>query len=156
MALYTHRQEIDFLAHLSDAALTGELRRLEDAHLLETVPERLRATVIKAGHHGSNTSTSAAFLAAVRPKVVVISSGVRAYNGEFLPTEQTLKRLCCLSPRPSIYRTDYEDREEGRTTKTDQDADHVVIRTNGKQLRVTQYSSGVEVGEWACDMECDE
>ena len=37
----------------------------------------MRADLLKVGHHGSRTSTSPEFLAAVHPSMAAISSGVR-------------------------------------------------------------------------------
>lgn len=37
--------------------------------------ENIKATVLKAGHHGSNTSSSQAFLQAVQPEVTILSYG---------------------------------------------------------------------------------
>jgi competence protein ComEC len=50
----------------------------------------LRSTVLKLGHHGSRTSTTAAFLAAVAPRVAVVSS---ALGDAKHPHRETLDRL---------------------------------------------------------------
>jgi competence protein ComEC len=47
-------------------------------------------TVLKVAHHGSEYSTSSAFLAAVRPRVAVISVGPNDYGH---PTPEALERL---------------------------------------------------------------
>ncbi|KYG90714.1 competence protein [[Bacillus] sp. KCTC 13219] len=41
----------------------------------QLVKENIKATVLKAGHHGSNTSSSLEFMQAVRPEAVVLSYG---------------------------------------------------------------------------------
>jgi competence protein ComEC len=61
----------------------------------------LKADVLKVGHHGSNSSTSAAFLKAVSPKYAVISVGKNSYGH---PTKQVLDRL--KSSKATTYRTD--------------------------------------------------
>lgn len=62
----------------------------------------LSADVLKAGHHGSHTSTSLAFLEAVNPKYAVISCETGNSYGH--PSRQTLERL--WERGISIYRTD--------------------------------------------------
>ncbi|MEC1180831.1 MBL fold metallo-hydrolase [Metasolibacillus meyeri] len=52
--------------------LTGDAGVSIEKQLLQ---ENIQATVLKAGHHGSNTSSSLAFMQAVRPKAVVLSYG---------------------------------------------------------------------------------
>jgi competence protein ComEC len=50
-----------------------------------------RTTVLKAGHHGANTSTSSAFLRALQPEVAVVSAGRENAFGHPSPT--TVARL---------------------------------------------------------------
>ena len=54
--------------------LTGDAEFAEEKWLLSKGESTLRATVLKVGHHGSRTSTSADFLAAVAPRLAVISN----------------------------------------------------------------------------------
>jgi competence protein ComEC len=51
----------------------------------------MRATVLKVAHHGSNTSTTAAFLDAVAPSIAVISSGDGNPHGH--PAPEVIERL---------------------------------------------------------------
>ncbi len=62
----------------------------------------LDSDVLKVGHHGSSTSSSAAFLAAVTPKDAVISVGAGNTYGH--PTQETLDRLAAVGA--TVYRTD--------------------------------------------------
>lgn len=56
--------------------LTGDAEAPEESWLLEHVaPQWLRADVLKVGHHGSRTSSSAPFLEAVQPRVALVSVG---------------------------------------------------------------------------------
>ena len=54
--------------------LTGDAEAGEEAWLIASGAD-LAADVLKVAHHGSPTSTTAAFLAAVRPRVALISVG---------------------------------------------------------------------------------
>lgn len=65
----------------------------------------LRSDVLKCGHHGSSTSTSAAFLQAVQPTYAVISCGVGNDYGH--PHRETLDKLNDAGVQ--IYRTDEQD-----------------------------------------------
>ena len=62
----------------------------------------LHADVLKLGHHGSMTSSSQAFLDAVRPTYAIISVGAGNKYGH--PSEETLLRLTHLYA--SVFRTD--------------------------------------------------
>lgn len=62
----------------------------------------LKADVLKVGHHGSDTSTSAEFLKAVAPKYAVISVG--ADNSYGHPKKSILDRLA--KAKATTYRTD--------------------------------------------------
>jgi beta-lactamase superfamily II metal-dependent hydrolase len=101
-------------------------------------PAELRATVLKAGHHGSETGSTLPFLRAVQPKVVVVMTGRRSFNGRFLPDEDVIERYEELDPDVLILRTDDKDEDEGHTTKDDQDGDDIYMRTDGRTLRVYQ------------------
>jgi len=56
--------------------LTGDSTiKTENFVIAGNKAEDLRSTIIKVGHHGSRTSTSAAFLDVVQPLYAVISAG---------------------------------------------------------------------------------
>lgn len=71
--------------------LTGDAEDDQEAHLVETYGDRLDATVLKAGHHGSKTSTGGALLDAVGPRAVVVSSADDSRYGH--PHQEVLDRL---------------------------------------------------------------
>ena len=60
--------------------------------------------VLKVGHHGSSTSTSAAFLKAASPTYAVISCGKDNSYGH--PHAETLKALQASEGLEKIFRTD--------------------------------------------------
>lgn len=71
--------------------------------MLEKLPAAcFKATVLKLGHHGSSTSTSAAFFAAVAPEAVAIELG--AGNDYGHPHREILKLLKGWGG--PVYRTD--------------------------------------------------
>jgi len=70
--------------------LPGDLEREGERILLEDGAP-LGATVLKAGHHGSQTSSSEAFLDAVQPRYVVYAVGARNRFG--LPHRDVLRRF---------------------------------------------------------------
>ena len=72
--------------------LTGDADiAAEERILAACAPDGLRCNLLKLGHHGSRTSTSPAFLAAVRPEYAVISCGKANAFGH--PHSETLLRL---------------------------------------------------------------
>lgn len=83
---------------------TGDAPVAEEYELLGRWPvDSLRATLLKAGHHGSRTSSSPAWLAAVRAKAIVVSVGERNRYGH--PHPAALERLRAAGP-DTIWRTD--------------------------------------------------
>ena len=73
------------------ALLTGDMQKTNEARLVLKNATALDAEVLKAGHHGSRTSSSLPFLKAVTPKVVIISLG--AGNNYGHPHQEALDRL---------------------------------------------------------------
>lgn len=72
--------------------IPGDLERAGEQRLLALSPAgALRADVLALGHHGSNTSTTAAWLAAVRPREAVAAVGYR--NRYRHPAPAVLARL---------------------------------------------------------------
>ena len=81
--------------------LTGDAELREESYLLRW-GERIRAKVLKLGHHGASSSSSPHFLEAVHPEVAVISVG--AYNPFGHPSPEVLDRLRAVGSR--VLRTD--------------------------------------------------
>jgi competence protein ComEC len=57
--------------------LAADIEAAQEAALVSAAPERLRADVLLAPHHGSGTSSTPAFLAAVKPSIGVFQVGHR-------------------------------------------------------------------------------
>ncbi len=82
---------------------TGDIEAAGERALLARTPApMLAATVLKAPHHGSRTSSSSAFVAAVRPQVVVLSLGYRNPFG--FPAPEVVDRYVAAGAR--VFRTD--------------------------------------------------
>ena len=80
---------------------TGDIEAVAERSLLERHPD-LRADILKVAHHGSNTSSGAAFLMAVQPRVAIIPCGLANRFGH--PHGEVLDRLGNIRSR--ILRTD--------------------------------------------------
>ncbi len=96
---------------------TGDAERPSEYDMTDS-GEDLSATVLKVGHHGSNTSTSYVFLRQVMPAYAIISCGKDNAYGH--PHEEVLSRLA--DEGAAVYRTD----ECGTT----------VCRSNGAKVTV--------------------
>jgi len=97
---------------------TGDAEREAEAAILEAGYD-ISSTVLKVGHHGSETSTSYPFLREVMPSLAIISVGEGNSYGH--PDDVVLSRL--RDAEATVYRTD--------THGT------VVVESNGKDLRVS-------------------
>jgi competence protein ComEC len=67
------------------ALLTGDLEAKSESMLLRTSPAALAADVLVVPHHGSRTSSTPAFIAAVAPKLAVFACGYRNRFGHPRP-----------------------------------------------------------------------
>ena len=83
--------------------LTSDITSDSELDLL-TRRADLRSTVLKVGHHGSEGSSSAAFLSVVNPQLAVISVGKDNTFGH--PAPATMQRLTDRVGPNKIYRTD--------------------------------------------------
>ncbi len=84
--------------------LTGDAQSEAEARLLSHGATDLRADILKVGHHGSAYSSTPEFLAAVHPKIAIISCGLHNVFGH--PSPRTLAALATDGIR--IYRTDLD------------------------------------------------
>lgn len=88
--------------------LTGDFSDTVEKQLIELYGTLLDVDILKAPHHGSKTSSSAAFLEIATPETVVISVGKENRYGH--PTTEALERI--KSVGATIRRTDQEGRIE--------------------------------------------
>jgi competence protein ComEC len=98
--------------------LTGDAEAPEEAWLIAHAGAELHADVLKVGHHGSSTSSSADFLDAVNPRVALVSVG--AGNAYGHPSSEVMRSLV----------------ERGATVLRTDQLGTVVVRTDGRTLRV--------------------
>jgi len=112
--------------------LVGDAERAEEDWLLDRHRDELHADVLKVGHHGSSTSTSDAFLAAVHPDVAIISVGAGNKYGH--PSVDVLRALSQFGAQ--VVRTD-----ESGTVIVRTDGAHVEIEAGGERWQVAHDSS---------------
>ncbi len=97
--------------------LAGDAEGPLEALLVRAYGDILRSTLLKAGHHGAETSTSGAFLNVVCPAHVVLSVG--ALNAFGHPSPVVLDRLAVAGI--AVARTDVDGA--------------IILETDGKILR---------------------
>jgi beta-lactamase superfamily II metal-dependent hydrolase len=74
--------------------------------MLETEPDKLRADLLKAAHHGGSDGTTREVLDAVRPSIVTISCA--AGNDYHHPQPRVMRMLEQAHDQVKLYRTDLE------------------------------------------------
>jgi len=82
--------------------LTGDIEEEAERYLVRQGMD-LESDVLKAGHHGSNSSTTRTFLRAVQPRWAVISAGADNQYGH--PHPEVLKRLNEAVGRENVFST---------------------------------------------------
>jgi competence protein ComEC len=83
--------------------LTGDIEKEAESALVAQVAEQLKSDVLLAPHHGSKTSSSAEFIEAVAPGIVVFTSG---YLNRFKhPVSAVVARYQALNSL--MFRSDY-------------------------------------------------
>lgn len=97
---------------------TGDMEKGAEDDLIDS-GANLRATVLKTGHHGSDTSTGYRFLREVMPEYTVISVGEGNKYGH--PSEEVLSRF--WDAGTEVYRTDMQG--------------HIVARSDGNTITFT-------------------
>lgn len=106
---------------LASILLASDIEAAAERALVDArVP--LAATVLKVPHHGAATSSTAPFVAAVRPAIAVVSVGARNPYGH--PDAGTLARLAAAGA--GVYRTDRHGA--------------VLLETDGRALTITRWA----------------
>lgn len=98
----TNSASIVMLVRSGDTALllSGDLPIAIEEYLASIHGTALHADILKLGHHGSRTSSSAIFLSAVDPRVAVISAGCGNSYGH--PHKEVLERLTKAEIEPYL------------------------------------------------------
>lgn len=107
--------------------LVGDAELEEENWLVARYGDALRADILKVAHHGSSTSSSDAFLRAVRPSLALISVGAGNMYGH--PSEDVL--LALQRSGTEILRTD----EVGT----------ISVRTDGRKIEVATRAAEWEL-----------
>ncbi len=87
-----------------DIMFTGDAEESNESYVLRRYPEKLDCEILKVGHHGSSSSSTEDFLAAVTPEIALISLGEGNQYGH--PHREALLRL--NSYVDELHRTDRE------------------------------------------------
>lgn len=86
----------------SSLLLAGDIEAIQEDELVNAIPQKLPATVLLAPHHGSGTSSTAAFLKAVQPQYAVFQVGY--LNRYHHPKPEVMQRYLDFGIKP--LRTD--------------------------------------------------
>ncbi len=86
------------------ALLTGDIEARTEADLIRRDPTSLRADVLVVPHHGSRTSSTPGFIAAVQPEMAAFTPGYRNRFGH--PRQEIVERYSAAGVRG--FRTDYD------------------------------------------------
>lgn len=91
----TETNDISIVAKLiygdTSVMLTGDAPKIVESQLVSTDGDYLKSSILKAGHHGSKTSTSRAFVDIVDPSYAIISAGLNNRYGH--PNIETMNIL---------------------------------------------------------------
>ena len=112
--------------------LMGDAERGEEQWLLRRDSMALHADVLKVGHHGSVTSSTAEFVHAVAPRLALVSVG--AGNSYGHPSQPVLRTLARTGA--AILRTDRSGTVVVRT-----DGHSLEIEQNGDRWKLSRVSS---------------
>jgi competence protein ComEC len=101
--------------------LLADIERKAELALLSAAHQSLTADVVKVAHHGSRTSSTAGFVAAVHPRVAIISVGQQSMFGH--PHREVVERW----------------RANGAEILTTGQSGMITVTTDGRELTVTRF-----------------
>jgi competence protein ComEC len=104
--------------------LTGDVEQQIDPQLLLNGIGNRTVDVLKVPHHGSGTATTDALLAALRPRIAIVSAGIGNPYGH--PNRRTLERIAAAGAR--VLRTD----RDGSVTVTTDGTDLQISSTGAR------------------------
>ena len=122
---------------------TGDMEKGAEADLLDSGAD-VKADVLKAGHHGSDTSSSYQFIRAVMPQYAVLSVGAGNKYGH--PSDEVLSRF--RDAGAEVYRTDMQGHiiaaSDGKTVtfRTEKEADTATNPTGNPTLQTYIGNAG--------------
>lgn len=102
------------------ALLAGDIEAKREARLLDDEPEQLRAELLVTPHHGSRTSSTAAFIEAVQPTLSIHSAGWHHRFGH--PSREVVTR--------------YAERGVAQLATGDSGAVSIEVDRNGRRITV--------------------
>lgn len=102
---------------------TGDAEKRSEETMVKSGRD-LRADILHIGHHGSNTSSTQAFLKAVNPDVAIYSAGEGNPYGH--PHEEVIQRL--LDMKIKVYGTDVHGT--------------IIVKTDGRTYDISTEKSG--------------
>jgi competence protein ComEC len=100
--------------------LTADAERIGELEMTERIAGKLAATVLMAGHHGSQTSSIDEFVNLVKPEYVIYSNGWKNRFGH--PHPDVMARFRDLGAQP--HRTDYQGGIRIRLTERGPEFEH--------------------------------
>lgn len=104
-----------------------DVLKFVEKEMIDKYDGKLKSTFLKAGHHGSESASTNAFIDAVSPKYVIIMAGNKKFSGTLLPDKSVVKRY--ESRGIKIYRTDRDDQKK-KSSMTSGD-DTIVVTSDG-------------------------
>lgn len=119
----------------------GDAEEFVEKRLVHDLGTQLATKVLKAGHHGSNSSSTIEFLNAVLPAHVVISSGNHEFSDVMLPRLETFDRISQVSQahglNTKVWRTDRDDKTPVvKEVGAEGGDDTIVARTDGTNIDI--------------------